>query len=176
MSKPVFLIGPSGIGKTTLGKQVCRSLGFVFCDLDELVAQHMRESAGTLLPKVGADGFLCCCRAALQDELQNHHDRQLIVAVGAGCLESERAPRWLSQETTIAITADADEAYDRIKRERSESRTREEYKSGKFFVGRRALYTRANKIVHTTNQTKEQSIAALVVHLGDITGGSVTAP
>lgn len=103
--------------------------------------------------------------AALQDALQNHHDGQLIVAVGAGCLGSKRAAQWLSQETRIAITADADVAYDRIKRERSESRTREEHKCGEFSSGRRALYAGANETVETTGQTKEQSINALVTHL-----------
>ena len=171
MSKPIFLIGPSGVGKTTLGLLACELLAeLVFLDLDDLVGTYSGESAGELLRRVRADSFLCCCRAALQDELRNYPDRQLIVAVGAGCLDSKRAASWLGQETRIAITADQDDAYERIISVRNDSRSREEYKREEFSTGRQALYEAANKTVNTTGQTKEQSAALLGACLCELLG------
>ncbi len=173
MSKPIFLIGPSGVGKTTLGLLACELLAeLVFLDLDDLVGTYSGESAGELLRRVRADSFLCCCRAALQDTMPNSPDQQLIVAVGAGCLDSNRAAQWLGQETTILITADQDEAHERIRTGRGDSRRREEYKRGEFSSGRRALYEAANETVDTSGQTKEQSAAVLVACLRKLGGAS----
>ncbi len=51
---PVLLLGPSGFGKTTLGRHAAAALGNVkFHDLDHLVHRHTGVPPGQYLPKVG---------------------------------------------------------------------------------------------------------------------------
>ncbi|MEI8231750.1 MAG: shikimate kinase [Actinomycetes bacterium] len=39
VTKPVALIGPMGVGKTTIGKKLARELGIQFIDTDQLVSK-----------------------------------------------------------------------------------------------------------------------------------------
>ena len=41
MAKSVILIGPMGVGKTTIGKKLAKQLGWSFTDTDkEIVKEH----------------------------------------------------------------------------------------------------------------------------------------
>ncbi len=40
LEKPVVLIGPMGVGKTTIGKKLARKLGVSFVDTDQLVTKQ----------------------------------------------------------------------------------------------------------------------------------------
>jgi shikimate kinase len=40
VSKPIVLIGPMGVGKTTIGKKLARKLGLTFVDTDVLVTKE----------------------------------------------------------------------------------------------------------------------------------------
>lgn len=53
----IFLIGYMGSGKTTVGKQLARSLSLSFVDLDAYIENKYRKTIPALFAEKGEDGF-----------------------------------------------------------------------------------------------------------------------
>ena len=53
----IYLIGPMGAGKTTIGKMVARDLGFAFADSDSLIEERTGVDVTTIFDYEGESGF-----------------------------------------------------------------------------------------------------------------------
>ncbi len=99
---PILLIGPRGSGKSTLGRALAASLGWVFADADRLLEERTGRSIGHWLPADEA-GFRAA-EAALLEELVQPAAR--VVALGGGVVESAPARELLCrQKHVVALTA-----------------------------------------------------------------------
>ncbi|KAF5068061.1 Shikimate kinase [anaerobic digester metagenome] len=57
MSKPVFLIGYMGSGKSTAGRKLARMLGYAFEDTDELISTMTGKTIEEIFDSEGEDAF-----------------------------------------------------------------------------------------------------------------------
>lgn len=57
MSKPVFLIGYMGSGKSTAGRKLARMLGYAFEDTDELITTMTGKTIEEIFDSDGEDAF-----------------------------------------------------------------------------------------------------------------------
>lgn len=57
MTKPVYIIGFMGCGKTTIGKLLARKLQYQFVDLDKRIEMMEGKSISELFKQYGEDGF-----------------------------------------------------------------------------------------------------------------------
>jgi len=59
MAKPnrIFLIGPMGAGKTTIGKYLAQSLGMTFNDSDQEIQRRTGVDIPTIFEYEGEEGF-----------------------------------------------------------------------------------------------------------------------
>ena len=80
MSKPVFLIGFMGSGKTTIGKKLARRLNKKFIDLDQLLVEQAGMSIPTIFEIHGEEHFRTLESKLLKEQI--HHDT--IVSTGGG--------------------------------------------------------------------------------------------
>jgi 3-dehydroquinate synthase len=80
----IFLIGPTGCGKTTVGRAAATLLGWQFVDSDGLVVEGARRSIPTIFAEEGEAGFRARETAALR---QAAGMARVVVATGAGCVE-----------------------------------------------------------------------------------------
>ncbi|GAB7217922.1 hypothetical protein OS42_45360 [Dickeya oryzae] len=46
MTEPIFMVGARGCGKTTVGRELARALGYEFVDTDIFYAAHQRHDSG----------------------------------------------------------------------------------------------------------------------------------
>ena len=77
----VYLVGPMGSGKTTLGRKVAAALGLEFLDCDQEIEQRTGASVNLIFDVEGEDGF----RERETDLLREISQRQgLLVATGGG--------------------------------------------------------------------------------------------
>ncbi|MHB8345984.1 MAG: shikimate kinase [Acidiferrobacterales bacterium] len=166
----VFLIGPSGVGKTALGEHIpglMNDWGFV--DLDELVSRaHQGTPARDLLGQFGSSQkFLEACMEIYRLHVMSNSSGRYVVAVGAGCLDSNSVRERFLPERTIAIMATKDEAYRRFQAARSDGRSQEEYMNSEFSSERNALYAWAAYMLDTTDTTLERAAQELaeLVHI-----------
>lgn len=84
MKKPIVLIGPMGVGKTTIGKKLAKFLGTTFLDTDkEIIREH--GSISKIFSQIGEDGFRELETTSLQRCLQGAG----VVATGGGVVLKE---------------------------------------------------------------------------------------
>lgn len=77
--KPLILIGPMGVGKTTLGKKLAKKLGFRFCDTDKLIEQEHGPIA-TIFASSGESKFRDLEHEALSSAVEHYE----VIATGGG--------------------------------------------------------------------------------------------
>ena len=56
-TKPIFLVGPMGAGKTTIGKLLAQSLSGSFLDHDDYIIEQAKMSIPDIFAKYGEDHF-----------------------------------------------------------------------------------------------------------------------
>ena len=83
MNKQIFLVGFRAVGKTTVGKELARRLGWRFVDMDESIIQRYGCSIREIVEKHGWDGFRKTENEVLQDLAD---DDKCVVATGGGAI------------------------------------------------------------------------------------------
>jgi len=96
VAKAVVLIGPMGVGKTTIGKKLARKLGIPFIDTDQLIVKA-HGSIAEIFANQGESTFRKYEEQALKEALA----QIAVVATGGGAVLSGDNQREL--ETVIVI-------------------------------------------------------------------------
>ncbi len=77
----VVLIGMMGAGKTTVGKQAARALGYRFADLDEIIEETVGRSISEVFARDGETAFREMETTALEDLAGT---ARLVLSTGGG--------------------------------------------------------------------------------------------
>ena len=155
----ILVIGPSGVGKSDYGKHAKETVpGCQFFDLDSLVSKRAEMPASQLLPQIGNDAFLDCCQQEVDTLLLSCPESVVVVAVGAGALQSDRAGAWLSRHPgpMIAVVAAPDEVYRRGD-ERNQNRTLDQFIATEYSQHRQSLYKTAKYQCCVTGLSLEEA-------------------
>jgi len=82
----IVLIGSTGAGKTSVGFQLAKFLGYGVFDIDERIEIRYQKDIATIFREKGEDGFRQCESSVIQDlaGIRNH-----IIIAGGGAIESE---------------------------------------------------------------------------------------
>ena len=119
MEKPrnVFLIGPMGAGKTTVGKILADELGLDFLDTDKEIEERTGADIGWIFDVEGEEGFRKR-EAAMLDELTERNG--VLIATGGGIvLREENRKRLVSRGTVVYLDAPLDQQVERTSRDRN---------------------------------------------------------
>jgi shikimate kinase len=99
MSTAVVLVGPMGVGKTTIGKKLAKQLGKPFLDTDkEIVKQH--GAISKIFEKSGEQHF----RALESEFLLSAIASDSVVATGGGVVTQERNRDALKKQFVIYLS------------------------------------------------------------------------
>ena len=79
----LFLIGPTGAGKTSIGRRLAAHYGLPFVDLDQEIESHCGVPVSTVFDIEGEAGFRQRERALLDSCSQR---RGVLLATGAGAV------------------------------------------------------------------------------------------
>jgi shikimate kinase len=119
MDKPrnVFLIGPMGAGKTTVGKLLADELGLEFLDTDKEIEARTGADIGWIFDVEGEEGFRKR-EAAMLEELTARNG--VLVATGGGAvLSEENRKRLVSRGTVVYLDAPLEQQVERTSRDRT---------------------------------------------------------
>lgn len=95
----LFLVGPMGVGKTTIGKKIAKKLGVDFADTDKLiVAEH--GPIPEIFKNHGEDYF----RELESETLSTMSNFDGVVATGGGIVLSEQNRMFLNQRTVVYLS------------------------------------------------------------------------
>ena len=119
MEKPrnVFIVGPMGAGKTTVGKLLADELGLEYLDSDKEIEDRTGADIGWIFDVEGETGFRKR-EAAMIDELTARSG--VLVATGGGAvLLEENRKRLVSRGTVIYLNAPLEQQIERTSRDRT---------------------------------------------------------
>jgi len=119
MTKPnrIFLVGPMGAGKTTIGRQLAQSLGLEFEDSDLEIQRRTGVDIPTIFEYEGEQGFRNRERQVV-DELSARDG--LVLATGGGVVMDPDNRRHLaSRGTVVYLYCSPEQQYERTYKDRN---------------------------------------------------------
>lgn len=97
----IVLVGPMGVGKTTIGKKLAKKLGMPFVDTDQLVTRTHGPISEIFLQQ-GESAFRRLEEAAVLEAIATPS----IVATGGGAVLSEHTRAALTQAKVVYLSTD----------------------------------------------------------------------
>ena len=117
-SKPnIFLVGPMGAGKTSIGRHLAEALGMEFLDSDHEIEARSGATIPWIFDVEGEEGF----RKREQTMIDELSQRQnIVLATGGGAVLSETSRNYLkTRGTVIYLSASIDLLLERTQRDRN---------------------------------------------------------
>ena len=116
-AKNIFLIGPMGAGKTTMGRQIAKRLNMTFEDSDHAIEAHTGADIPLIFEKEGEEGFRKR-EAAIIDELTQKSG--MVLATGGGAVLSEENRQHLKQRgIVIYLHSDIKHLLERVRHDKN---------------------------------------------------------
>lgn len=109
----IFLIGPMGSGKSTIGKVLSERLEYDFYDTDKLVEKVVGKKIKEIFEQNGEQYF----RLKESEELDKTRKlKNAVIATGGGIIENEKNRLFLKEEKkVIFLDSSIERQYDRTK-------------------------------------------------------------
>jgi len=98
LNRPVVLIGPMGVGKTTIGRKLAKRLNVAFVDTDVLITDAHGE-----IPKIFEDSGEPKFREYEEEALREAMKTNQIIATGGGAVLSGTNQRALEEATVVYL-------------------------------------------------------------------------
>jgi shikimate kinase len=113
----IFLIGPMGAGKSTVGRQLAESLGYEFRDSDREIQRRTGVDIPTIFEFEGEEGFRQRERQVV-DELSQ--EEGIVLATGGGAvLRAENRQDLTTRGVVIYLHCSPEQQYARTSRDRN---------------------------------------------------------
>lgn len=113
----IFLVGPMGAGKTTIGRQLAEALGMEFLDSDHEIEARSGATIPWIFDVEGEEGFRKREQAMI-DELSQRHN--IVLATGGGAVLSEVNRKYLkTRGIVIYLSASIEQLLKRTQRDRN---------------------------------------------------------
>jgi shikimate kinase len=160
----VFLVGPMGAGKTTIGRHLASLLHKRFVDVD----QEIEKRTGVTIPLIfeieGEAGFRRR-ESAVIDELTREMD--IVLATGGGAVLLEESRKLLKERGTVVyLQADIETLVERTRRDRNRPLLQTADPRGKIselLRQREPIYREVADVVVDTGQRAPSSVARDII-------------
>ncbi len=113
----LFIIGPMGAGKTTVGKQLSRVLGMEFIDSDQEIQRRTGVDIPTIFEFEGEEGFRVRERTVI-DELTSK-DGVVLATGGGAVLDADNRRVLSSRGFVIYLHCSPEQQFERTFRDRN---------------------------------------------------------
>lgn len=156
----VFLVGPMGSGKTAVGRQLARRLGYRFLDSDTEIEERTGVDIPFIFEKEGEEGFRAREREVI-DQLTRLQG--VVLATGGGAiLAPETRARLIERGTVVYLETSVDQQLARTRRSRRRPLLHTEDPRGRLeslMSARESLYREVATITVRTDGRKVGSVA-----------------
>lgn len=113
----IFIIGPMGVGKTTIGRHLATIFSKEFVDADQELENHTGASISLIFDIEGEEGFRKR-ESAIIDDLTRRHN--IVLATGGGAILAEENRKNLrSRGYVLYLSADVDTLYGRTRKDKT---------------------------------------------------------
>jgi shikimate kinase len=112
----IFLVGPMGAGKSTVGRQLAESLSYAFKDSDQEIQRRTGVDISTIFEYEGEDGFRARERQVIEDLVA---EERIVLATGGGViLNAENRQNLAARGVVIYLHCTPEQQYARTSRDR----------------------------------------------------------
>lgn len=160
MEKPLVLVGPMGVGKTTVGKKLAKELNTSFVDTDKIITAENGPIA-SIFERLGEQGF----RKIESQVLARCLEKPGVVATGGGVVTTESNRDLLKSHSVVYLSTDG-----RFIASRISTRNRPLLNSGSdswssIYESRKPLY---REVATHEVDTSGKSLAAIVSEIAEL--------
>ena len=156
----VSLVGLPGSGKSTVGRQLARRLGFLFVDSDHVIEQRLGCSIREYFEREGEDSFRDVEAAVIDELTLNHHG---VIATGGGSVLRQVNRAHLHARTQVVyLRSTPEEVFRRLRHDVNRPLLQVNDPLGRLrdlFAARDPLY---RETAHFIVETGRPSVATLV--------------
>lgn len=111
----IFLIGPMGAGKSTIGRTLAKELSLEFYDSDEVIEERTGADLSWIFDVEGEEGFRKREQKVIDELTQKNN---IVLATGGGVIITpENRTVLASRGTVIYLKTSLDQQYERTKRD-----------------------------------------------------------
>lgn len=112
MINSFFLVGPMGVGKTTIGRLLAEKLGYIFLDSDVWIEQSMNQSIASIFAMLGEEVFRDIESEAIDGLIQQP---KIVLSTGGGAiLRDINRQRLKEYGTVVFLDLSPDQIFQRI--------------------------------------------------------------
>jgi len=115
MFKNIILTGFMGVGKTSVGTQLAKDLGFTFVDTDTLIEADQSLNIMSIFSKFGEPYFREVESTIIQQVMKG--ERQVVSAGGGSVIRDTNREAFKKSGFVVCLTASPEAIYERIKQE-----------------------------------------------------------
>ncbi|WP_299767629.1 shikimate kinase [uncultured Dokdonia sp.] len=170
----IYLMGYMGSGKTTIGQQLAKHIGYDFVDYDQFITEREKMSISEIFESKGEIYFRKKEALYLKEILQETNTKK-IVALGGGtpCYGSNLQEIKESGVTSIYLNVPVSQLTDRLWEAKSErpviagQQSKEELEEfvRKHLFERGFYYNQASKVIKVQEQTEAAIVEEIVATL-----------
>ncbi|MCB1858791.1 MAG: shikimate kinase AroK [Gammaproteobacteria bacterium] len=160
----IFLIGPMGAGKSTIGRQVASLLRLEFADSDREIQRRTGVDIPTIFDFEGEEGFRKREKAAIDDLTQR--EGQVLATGGGVVLDSENRRNLSSRGFVIYLECSPMQQYERTMRDKNRPllQTENPLETLESLMGERdPLYRATADLIVSTENRSAQAVAKEIV-------------
>ncbi len=162
----IFLVGPMGAGKTTIGRQLAKTLGVDFIDSDQEIEQRTGATISWIFDIEGEAGFRSR-EAQVIDELSQRDG--IVLATGGGAiLDENNRSRLAARGMVVYLSAPLEQLLKRTLKDRSRPLLQTPDPRNKLLeliAIRDPLYRQiADFVIETDKHTVKSAVDAIVQH------------
>lgn len=152
----VFLIGMPGSGKSTVGRELARSINFSFIDTDDWISNRACLSIPEIFDEVGEQGFREMEQECLEALLGKE---SLVVSTGGGmAANKERLELMKELGTCIYLEVSTNELFRRVQSEQHRPLLKDDdlkLKLNRLLAHRESYYQKADLKVNAEREIQE---------------------
>lgn len=162
----LFLIGPAGAGKTTVGKLLAEQLGLQFLDTDMAIEEKSGVDISWIFDMEGEDGFRVRESKMIRD-LTEHNG--ILLATGAGAvLIEENRKRLISKGTVVYLETPIEQQLERTAKDKHRPLLRKSKEENKntleaMHAERARLYEETSDVTFRADKRSAKTLAAEIV-------------
>ncbi len=162
--KNIFLIGPMGVGKSTIGRQLAKLLRMEFEDTDHEIQRRTGVDIPTIFDFEGEEGFRRREKAVVE-ELTSQAG--LVLATGGGVVLDPNNRRCLSgRGVVVYLSCSPEQQYDRTRQDRNRPLLQTDDPMGKLqniMEEREPIYSELADLVVSTEKRNAVTVAKEIV-------------
>lgn len=165
MTQLIFLVGPRGCGKTTIGHALAKARSFKFADTDHELQEHEQRTVAAIVQQEGWERF----RALETQALERVAQPATIIATGGGIILSEYNRQFMREngvviylEASVSALIDRLEAYPKAEQRPTLTGKPIREEVGEVLAQREALYRAAAHHIINATATPDEVVEQIM--------------